>query len=267
MNRFTPGSGVNLIVQADDYGMCPPVTNGILRCFRAGVITQASVMYPAPDAPRALWLATQIGLPLGVHLTLMCEWEGLRWYPLTAAPSLRTDDGAFPPDLPSLKERATLEEAGEELRAQVLTVQAAGVRPTHMESHVRVFHEPLLESLREEFNLPCRDLSDHPEQARLDSVWHLSVQAPGERTTALLDHVSELKPGTHMVVAHPADDADLLSTLCPPRSRRWKWARDIRLGDSASLLDPRFLALCTNKGVNLTTSAALCPGSSACQVP
>lgn len=248
------GDGVvELVVQADDFGMCAPVTDGILRCFRAGVVTQASVMAPAPDARRALGAARRERLPLGVHLTLMCEWDGLRWYPLTSGASLRVSDGAFPPDLPSLRCTATLAEAEAELVAQIDAVLGAGVDVHHIESHVRVFDEPLLERLVERYDVPSRDLAPRAGSPGLDSIWHLSIQPTASKADALLEHVRGLPPGTHMIVAHPADDAELLTTLCSPSSRRWKWAREIRLGDSAALLDPRFRALCESREVRLTT--------------
>ncbi|MFF8500175.1 ChbG/HpnK family deacetylase [Streptomyces anulatus] len=241
-----------LIVQADDYGACRAVSDGVLRCFRAGAVTQASVIVPAGDAPRATAAALAAGLPLGAHLALLCEWEGLRWAPLTAAPSLRAADGGFHDDLGVLRARGLAAEAEEELRAQVRAVTEAGVRLTHTESHVQVYETELLARLSAEWGLPSRDPVPAPGLCLdLDSLWHLSVQELRHKTQALLDHVRSLGPGTHMVVAHPAEDRPELLTLCSPDSRRWKWARDIRVSDTEALLDPRFLELCAARGVEL----------------
>src|SRR5262245_41572858 len=58
-----------LVIQADDMGMHPAVSDGILLAHQAGVVTQASIMAGAPDAGRAARHATMSGLAVGVHLT------------------------------------------------------------------------------------------------------------------------------------------------------------------------------------------------------
>lgn len=249
---------VTLIVQADDYGACPAITDGILACHAAGVVTQASVIVPGPDAARGMWLARRVGLPLGAHLTLFCEWELHRWYPLTTADSLRAADGAFVAGLDELRAQAHLPDARTELRAQLAAAGAAGITLTHFESHVRVFDAGLLAQLSAETGLPCRDPVGPPGVGvPVDSVWHLSVQPTATKTEALLAYVAALPAGRHMIVAHPADDTADLTRLCHPTSRRWKWAREIRVSDSAALLDRRFRQLCHGGRVRLASLADL----------
>jgi chitin disaccharide deacetylase len=253
-------AGIHLIVQADDYGMCPPVTDGVLAAFRQGVVTQASIMPPAPDAPRAAWLAQRAGLPLGIHFTLMCEWNGLRYYPLTPAPTLRDHDGAFPAGVTELRALAAQDDVRAELRAQLAAVRTTGIEPTHFESHVGVYDPDLLAEISAESGLPCRDAITDPRRAMpIDSLWHLSVQPPTDKLEALLGYVESLRPGVHMIVAHPALDDPLLRTLCEPTSRRWKWARDIRLTDLEALTDPLFARVCAAHGVRLTSLRGLAP--------
>ncbi|QMU78215.1 ChbG/HpnK family deacetylase [Streptacidiphilus sp. PB12-B1b] len=242
-----------LVVQADDYGMCPAVTDGILAAHRAGAVTQASVMVPAPDAHRAMWLARRRGLVLGAHLVLACEWEGLRYHPLTPAGTLRAPDGGYLPGIAEL--RAAGADPGEalvELREQLRVMEAAGIRPRHCESHVGVFDPDVLAAVSAERGLPCRDDVPAPGvPMALDSLWHLSTRPLESKTDDLLAHLAALPPGTHMVVAHPAADRPELDTLTDPGSRRWKWARPIRVSDLATLLDPRFHEAVTRLGITL----------------
>src|SRR5205085_11919649 len=84
---------VKLVVQGDDFGMCHAVNEGTVEAFRNGVLTQASTMVPCPWFTEAADLAKQHGLPLGIHQTLTCERDYLRWRPLTDGPSLVRDDG------------------------------------------------------------------------------------------------------------------------------------------------------------------------------
>jgi hypothetical protein len=242
-----------LVVQADDYGMCPAVTDGILTAHRAGVVTQASVMMPAPDARRALWLARRQQLPLGAHLVLACEWEGLRFYPLTPAATLRSADGAYLPGIAELRAAgADPHEVRAELDEQLRAMAAAGVPARHCESHVAVLDPQILADLSARWRLPCRDEVPAPGiTTAVDSVWHLSTRPPQTKTEDLLAHLAALPPGRHMIVAHPAADRPELDTLTDPGSRRWKWARPIRVGDLAALLDPRFRETCSRLGVTL----------------
>jgi predicted glycoside hydrolase/deacetylase ChbG (UPF0249 family) len=59
-----------LIVNADDWGLRPEVTDAILECWRAGGVTSASAMVHMADSARAFELAAAAGLPLGLHLNL-----------------------------------------------------------------------------------------------------------------------------------------------------------------------------------------------------
>lgn len=65
-----------LIVNADDWGLRPEVTDAIAECWRAGAITAASAMVGMADSERAFALAAQSGLPLGLHLNLTIELDG-----------------------------------------------------------------------------------------------------------------------------------------------------------------------------------------------
>ena len=59
-----------LIVNADDWGLRPEVTDAILDCWRAGAITSASAMVHMEDSGRAFELAASEDLSLGLHLNL-----------------------------------------------------------------------------------------------------------------------------------------------------------------------------------------------------
>lgn len=254
-------TGKSLIVNADDFGACRAVTDGVIAAFREGVLTQASVIVPAFDSARAVRLASEAGLPLGVHLALMCEWESVRWSPLTPAPSLRWADGALPPGLAELRACARAPEVLAELRAQVAAAYRAGVPVMHVDCHIGVWDPAVLAQVTADAGVPSRDPVPPPGRTmRLDSLWHLSLQEQTTKVDALVQHVQGLREGVHMIVAHPALDRPELRQLCSPSSRRWRWAVDIRLSDLAALRDPRFRLACEDSGVTLTSLAACGPG-------
>lgn len=65
-----------LIVNADDWGATPHVTDSILRAFRAGAITSTTAMVFMQDSERAARLALEHGVPTGLHLNLIEEFDG-----------------------------------------------------------------------------------------------------------------------------------------------------------------------------------------------
>jgi predicted glycoside hydrolase/deacetylase ChbG (UPF0249 family) len=130
-----------LIINADDYGMCHAVNAAVLRSMRDGVITSTSLMTPCPWAPHAMHLLRDHpDLAFGVHLTLVSEFASYRWGPVASrdrVPSLVDEAGHFViyDRIPDLLERARLDEVEIEFRAQIDTVLAAGLSPTHLDWH------------------------------------------------------------------------------------------------------------------------------------
>jgi predicted glycoside hydrolase/deacetylase ChbG (UPF0249 family) len=59
-----------VIVNADDLGMTVEVSDRILACFSAQVISSASLMVWMNDSDRAATLGREASLPIGLHLNL-----------------------------------------------------------------------------------------------------------------------------------------------------------------------------------------------------
>lgn len=130
-----------LIVNADDFGLCHAVNDAILHSLTEGVVTSTTVMVPCPWALHALHLLkANRAISFGVHLTVVCEPAHYRWGPLTArekVPSLIEETGYFYSfeRIPELLARVNLDELELEFRAQIDTVLAAGLTPTHLDWH------------------------------------------------------------------------------------------------------------------------------------
>jgi predicted glycoside hydrolase/deacetylase ChbG (UPF0249 family) len=113
-----------LVVNADDFGLCPAVNEGVIRAHLDGVVTSASLMVRSPHAPEAVAMAREHpGLSLGLHLDVG-EWarddEG--WKPVYQV---------VPPD-----DAAALQA---ELHSQLSRFEdMAGAPPTHIDSHQHV---------------------------------------------------------------------------------------------------------------------------------
>ncbi|MFP3985981.1 polysaccharide deacetylase family protein [Streptomyces sp. E11-3] len=138
-----PADARVLIVNCDDFGLYEAVNPAVVQAVEEGIASSCSLMVPCPGAPQAMqMLSRRPQIPFGIHLTLVCELPALRWGPLTAkdrVPSLLDETGELFVPTPTGRSRflaqALLEEIELEFRAQIGTVLAAGLAPTHLDWH------------------------------------------------------------------------------------------------------------------------------------
>jgi predicted glycoside hydrolase/deacetylase ChbG (UPF0249 family) len=266
-----PDNARLLIINADDFGMCHASNAATILALTEGVATSTTVMTPCPWAPHAVRaLLANPGRAVGVHLTLVCEFDDYRWGPVSSpdeVPSLLDERGAFPPydRIPELLERARLDEVETEFRAQVEAVLAAGLRPSHLDWHciadggredifeltvrlarehglaMRVHHERHAAMLRRD-GLP---VVDHPV---LDS-YHMDADTKPAEYARLL---RALPPGLTEWAVHPSLGTDEARALEPDT---WR----IRRADLDVLLSPETRALIEAEGIILLDYRALQP--------
>ena len=136
-----PADARLLIVNADDFGMCHAINAGILRAFQEGIVSSTSLMMPCPWAGHAVaLLKDHPTLPFAVHLTIVRDYDGYRWGPLTPwdrIPTLLDESGTFYRNdrIPALMAQVALSEVETEFRAQIDAVLRAGLHPTHLDWH------------------------------------------------------------------------------------------------------------------------------------
>jgi hypothetical protein len=120
--------------------MCHGANMAFLELERAGAVTCGAVMVPCPWFPEiAAEAAADPSLDLGIHLTLTAEWPGYRWGPVSAEGrrgGLTDTDGYFPRTVAELRRVLVPEVAEIELHAQIDRAIAAGIRPTHFDTHM-----------------------------------------------------------------------------------------------------------------------------------
>jgi len=155
-----------LIVNADDYGLTPGVSRGILEAHHKGVVHSTSVMISSPGVAAALREAinTAPGLGLGLHFTL--SGTGSRpILPPEQVQSLVQEDGTFYPFEEWLThyEQFSPAELSRELTAQCeCLVDLAGKPPDHLDAHHHVIyrHPAALRTafeLAQRYNIPVRN--------------------------------------------------------------------------------------------------------------
>ncbi|MCR9095651.1 MAG: ChbG/HpnK family deacetylase [bacterium] len=248
-------SRARLILQADDFGMCDAVNEGIAQAFRAGTVSQASVMVPCPAFESAAALARELGIPVGVHGTLNCEWDHLRWGPLTEGATLVEGDGTQHRTVAAAALALDPAEAGAELLAQHARLAEAGPAPVYIDCHMGPSsREGYTEACRATglpFLYPMIDAS-----LRFDSIEMLSDKPARKKRRWLRNHLKRLAPGTtHLVVSHPATDAPELRGITREDNDNYVWAVPHRTSDLDLLVDPDLPKLFDELDVELITAA------------
>jgi len=212
-----------LIVNADDYGLTPGVSEGIRRASTEGIVRSTTAMMNQPSAARELETLLQDcpALGVGVHLTLT---PGFPLLPAAQIPSLVSPDGRFwgQEHFFAHPEDIAAEQALAEWHAQVqLFTQVTGRRPDHLDAHHHsAYASPaLLEallSLARELDCPIRAPMNDSETTRkllvASAVRHpdaLCLDFYGEQATAeqlqlCLEHIADSKFEVWEIMAHPA---------------------------------------------------------------
>src|SRR5437764_5268607 len=132
-----------LVVNADDFGLWPGVTEGSLEAHAAGVVSSVSVLVNAPGWEHAVAALRRAGAELGagLHLNLTAG------EPVSGGQSLvHARTGRFH-GLAGLVARALTgridpHDVAEECGAQLARLRAVGVRVTHIDSHRHVHALP-----------------------------------------------------------------------------------------------------------------------------
>ena len=223
-----PPSSRLLIIHADDFGMMHTVDTAIEEAFENHWITSASILVPCPWFPEvAQWAKTHPDADLGIHLALNADWTGYRWQPVSSQPkgsSLLDADGYLPLTTEYVVAHAKMSDVAIETHAQVDKAKAAGIRITHLDTHMGtiVSSQPLIEeylATSAAYKTPVLLAHDprHPEVTFpanaivLDGVLEIM---PGVAQADWLDAykkmLQSLPAGTYQLIVHLAhNDAEI----------------------------------------------------------
>jgi chitin disaccharide deacetylase len=131
-----------LIVHADDLAVAHSADAASFDALDKNAVTSASVMVLCSWLNEvAAYAKDHARADLGLHLTLTSEWKLYRWGPVESkdkVPSLLDFSGFLWPETAPVAQNIKPEEAEREIRAQVERAVAAGIRPTHLDSHMGV---------------------------------------------------------------------------------------------------------------------------------
>jgi chitin disaccharide deacetylase len=258
-----------LIINADDFGMCHAINAATLRALREGIATSTTLLVPCPWASHALrLLAEHPEIPFGVHLTLISEYSDYRFGPVTSretVPSLIDEAGNFHREARQRENLAhvPLDEVAAEFRAQIETVLATGLRPTHLDWHCladggRPDIFTLTLQLAQEYGLALRTHEPASvEQARRAGLPTTDHQVLDSYTLGAVDKAARyarllraLPAGLSEWAVHPSlGDAE--ARAMEPGS--WQ----VRKADFDFLISPQARQILTDENIILTSYRAI----------
>jgi predicted glycoside hydrolase/deacetylase ChbG (UPF0249 family) len=199
-----------LIVNADDFGQCPGINQGVIQAHEQGIVTSASLMVRWPAAAEAAAYGRgHPALSLGLHVDLG-EWacRGGTWVAVYEV-------------VASGDRQAVAEEVGRQLDAFGRLV---GRPPTHLDSHQHVHREQparslLLEAARR-LGVPLRDCTpavryrgDFYGQTGTGSSLPEAISVDG-----LIKLLATLAPGITELGCHPGLGQEINSMYCHERA-------------------------------------------------
>lgn len=246
-----------LIVNADDFGRSPGISQGIISAHQQGIVTSTTLMVNLPWSAAAAALLHEVPtLALGLHLNLCYGTPLADDVSSLLAPGTRD----FQRDEPALQQSMRSEDVERELLAQLEHFQSlTGRPPDHIDSHRHLHlwphvHEPLARIARQR-GLPVRGYDDaHAASLRAVGVacsdrcivdffgsGHVSADA-------LSAIIRALPPGISELMCHPGYDDDALAdssyrvereeelrTLCDPAMRDLLASEDVALVTFATM--------------------------------
>jgi predicted glycoside hydrolase/deacetylase ChbG (UPF0249 family) len=147
---------IDLIINADDYGYYPCVSQGILEAAKSGALTATGILANSPDlAAQLQWLNGIESIDVGVHLNLTCR------QPLTEvmAGKLGRWNGQFPNAYVMsgllMTGTVSLADVRAEWRAQIEVCQSQSLRFLNSHEHIHMLPVlfPLVLELAQDYGI------------------------------------------------------------------------------------------------------------------
>ena len=228
-----------LIVNADDYGYTPGISEGIRRAHLEGIVTSTSAMlngaYIDRELPELIRQCPRIGV--GLHLVLTVGKPVLPVEELPVLMHLAPDGQHFFKGVENVIDRVDAEEVKAEWVAQIENfIRLAGRRPDHLDGHHHVmcmggkFYRIYLELARQ-YGCAVRrpvegSLADLPERDSLEAGVIIPERLDtrfydeGANETMLDAMIADIPPGTTEWMCHPGVVDETLRRVSDYSARR-----------------------------------------------
>jgi CubicO group peptidase (beta-lactamase class C family)/predicted glycoside hydrolase/deacetylase ChbG (UPF0249 family) len=221
-----PANAPKLIVRGDDMGYSHSGNEALIKSYIEGIETSIEIIVPSPWFPEAVkMLEKNPKIDVGLHFAITSEWDNVKWRPLTAAPSLRNQDGYFYPMLFLNKNYPMqavmdndwkIEDIEQELRAQIEMAKKYIPRLSHVSGHMGslAFTKEMKEMtarVGKEYNLVMVDAGSTNIQY---IGYEFRNKTTEERIDGFIKMLDKLEAGkTYVFVEHPGLENEELKAI------------------------------------------------------
>jgi predicted glycoside hydrolase/deacetylase ChbG (UPF0249 family) len=279
---FAAGDRV-AIIHADDIGLCQASVAAVADLAEFGLISSGAAMVPCAWFPAAASdCRAHPDRDMGIHSTITCEMDACRWAPISThdtGTGLIDAEGYFYRSTAEAQAHGSAEGVAHELAAQVERALAAGMRPTHIDTHMGAIYSPALllvylqtarryrlppmffrldeagwraQGMDADFAAASARLSQELEAdgvPLIDHIVMLPLDDPADRVGQARRAFDALAPGLTHFIIHPARDTPELRAL----ASTWR----CRVADYETFLSEELRAHVRSSGVQVIGYRAL----------
>jgi chitin disaccharide deacetylase len=257
---------IELVVRGDDMGYSHDTNLSIIKAYKEGILTSASVHVPCQYSDEAFALCkANPGLAAGIHVTL---WDSIPERPILPyeeIPSLATPYGFFYLSRADFdRAHPKLEDVEKEVRAQIAKARACGLHFVYLDCHNMGTQKGLRPDIRELFIRIAKEqrllISTHEGEIRMGigpirwshpAVWNTFPQLVEQsefieqQRDLFFEKLSTMKPGLYLLVTHPglyppAHAREMNEIILSPKTREIIRDRKIRLVSYQELWNRKF---------------------------
>jgi predicted glycoside hydrolase/deacetylase ChbG (UPF0249 family) len=253
-----------LIVRGDDLGVTHSANQGYRKYAENGSISAWSIMAPCPWFMDAVKVSKDHPeVDLGMHLTLMSEWEAYRWGPVlgpSRVPSLVDSNGYFFTDpMKLIQNNPVPEEVEAELKAQIERVLQAGLDLRYIDnSHGNILHmvpmiNEVANKLIQEYQLQVSPFVFDPNLELISTA----EPTPQAKLNAFTKWLSSppAGPGYRFVCVHAMEDTAEQKALKLPPDIAIPFLQDMvyhNIAETDAFSSKEFLKIIEDHGYSLT---------------
>jgi len=265
-NMASAQESIRLLVRGDDMGKSYGRTLGIIKAYKEGILTSASLMPNSAFFVESVRLCKENpGLAVGIHITL----AGTRQRPVLSpeeVPGLLTPRGFFYENSRQWESAEVFpkaEEIEKEIRAQIGKVRASGLHFVYLDWHRGV--PPVVEEIIHKI---CREqqlvfgqdfdgsIYGYPSVRLVRESWpnmelpdgqRVYYAAPAlneEKQQSFYEALNGIKPGRWMTAVHPGladpERTSVTQLLCAPETMEIIKKKNIRLISYYDLWEEEF---------------------------
>lgn len=257
---------IELVVRGDDMGWTHDANLSIIKAYKEGILTSASVQVCCLYSDEAFALCkANAGLATGLHVTLWDRSPTRPVLPCEEIPSLATPYGLFYLSRADFdRAQPKLGDVEKEVRAQLAKARANGLSIVYLDCHNMGTQQRLRPDIRELFLRIAKEqrllISTHEGETSM-GIGAIKWSFPADWDTfprflersefveqqrdLFFERLNGLKPGLHLLVTHPglyapAHAREMNEIILSPKTKQILRDRKIRLVSYQDLWNRKF---------------------------